>query len=531
MFGALLKIRMASLADLWVHGSRNRKKGSPLFRVLIGIFAGYVIGCMLLMFSMLFYSLLPLAEAGLGWLYFAFAGMMAFALCLIGSVFTAQQQLFASHDNDLLFSMPIPPAYILASRMAVLLVMNLLFELLVMLPAGVVWLTHQPANISGVICFAVSCLLLPLLNTAAASILGWLFTLLMNRVRNKSVITVACSLAFLGIYFYCFANLKGSLDFLLSNGATIAAAVQRALFPAWALGMAAADGNFAAMGGFASCCLVPFALVYWVLSRTLIRLATRNRGFSRIEYREKPLKTGSASVALLKKELFHFGANGMYIMNAALGSFFTLAAAVALALYRDLPVIAAASIPEIAPYLPAAATVMICLLESTNIISAPSVSLEGKNLWIVKVIPVSAATVLFSKVNCHLVIALPPAVLASFSIILVLRPSPMGIAAVLILPAVFTFFCALLGIVLNLHFPKFDYINDVAVVKQGISSILSMLAAMGAAVLPAMLYVLVLRPVISADLFLLLFAVALAACCAGMCRWINTCGVRRFAKL
>ena len=219
---------------------------------------------------------------------------------------------------------------------------------------------------------------------------------------------------------------------------------------------------------------MPFALVYWVLSRTLIRLATRNRGFSRIEYREKPLKTGSASVALLKKELFHFGANGMYIMNAALGSFFTLAAAVALALYRDLPVIAAASIPEIAPYLPAAATVMICLLESTNIISAPSVSLEGKNLWIVKVIPVSAATVLFSKVNCHLVIALPPAVLASFSIILVLRPSPMGIAAVLILPAVFTFFCALLGIVLNLLFPKFDYINDVAVVKQGISSILSM---------------------------------------------------------
>ncbi len=531
MFTALLKTRMAAMMSMWFRGSKSKKQRSVAFKVLIGIFAVYVVGCMFLMFGMMFSSILPLAEAGLGWLYFAMAGIMAFALCFIGSVFTAQQQLFASRDNELLLSMPIPPAYILGSRMVMLLALNLLFEALVMLPAGVIWCMSYRPDVGGVILFLLGCLLLPLLAMTFSCVLGWLLTLLMNRIRNKSLITTVFSLAFLGAYFYVFGNINQYMNLLMTNGESIGAALQRAVYPAWAFGTAIANESWSSVLGFAACCVLPFMLVYWILSSSFIHLTTMNRGAAKIRYRQKELKTSSAPAALLKKELIHFGSNGMYIMNAALGSFFTLAAAVLLIFYRDLPQQVVSTMPELEPYLGAAATVMICFLASTNIISAPSISLEGKNLWISKAVPVSAATVLFSKVNCHLVIALPPAVLASLSVIFVLHPSPVGIAAALFLPVTFTVFCALLGVVVNLHFPKFDYINDVAAVKQGISSIICMFGSMGAIFLPAMLYFLVLQPMLNADLFLLLVALVLAAVCFGMSRWIRGNGSRRFEAL
>jgi ABC-2 type transport system permease protein len=114
------------------------------------------------MFGGLFKSIcVPLASAGFGWLYFALAGLMAFALSFIGSVFTAQQQLFSAKDNDLLLAMPIPPAYILGSRMLMLYVLNLFMEILVIGPAGVIWWMNYEPSAVGILLFVVGSLVLP----------------------------------------------------------------------------------------------------------------------------------------------------------------------------------------------------------------------------------------------------------------------------------------------------------------------------------------------------------------------------------
>lgn len=61
-----------------------------------------------------------LCEMGLTWLYFAMAGTMALALSMLGSVFMTQAQLYDAKDNERLLSMPIPPKYILLTRIAML---------------------------------------------------------------------------------------------------------------------------------------------------------------------------------------------------------------------------------------------------------------------------------------------------------------------------------------------------------------------------------------------------------------------------
>ena len=123
MFAALLRVQVSSvLASL---GSSMRRKSGGLDRSGVYFLVGFMALLFLFIFGWTFSALAePFYAAGLGWFYFALALLCSFALGFIGSVFTAQNQLFAARDNELLLAMPIPPRLILGSRMAMLLVMN-----------------------------------------------------------------------------------------------------------------------------------------------------------------------------------------------------------------------------------------------------------------------------------------------------------------------------------------------------------------------------------------------------------------------
>ena len=109
MFKALLRTQFASIWAALFRNSTGAKKKSAGKAVLVGILFIYIIGCFLVMFGGMFFVIAePLAAMGLSWFYFALAGIVAAALCFIGSVFMAQQQLFNAKDNELLLSMPIP---------------------------------------------------------------------------------------------------------------------------------------------------------------------------------------------------------------------------------------------------------------------------------------------------------------------------------------------------------------------------------------------------------------------------------------
>jgi ABC-2 type transport system permease protein len=532
MFKALVNSRLTAFFASIFKSSRFKKQKNPVFKVLIVLLTLYIIGCFFFMFGWMFYSVCkPLFEYGFGWLYFALAAIMATILCFIGSVFMAQQQLFSAKDNDLLLAMPIPPAYILGSRMFALFAVNYFFEFLVLGPAGVVYCMTYTPSAAGVVLFVVCALFLAFIVMTLSCIFGWILALIIDRVRNKSLVSTVFSLCFLAAYFYFYGNMNKYIGTMVQNGASVAAAVKSAIYPAYAFGTAVANGDLAQLGLFLLCCIVPFGIVYVILSRGFISITTSHRGAAKIKYRERALKVGSASSALLRKELKHFGANGMYIMNAAMGSVFTLAAAVALVIYRDLPQTVLASVPAIAGHLGPAAAGMLCMLAATDIISAPSVSLEGKNLWIAQSLPVPGGKILMAKANMHIVVALPPIIIAALAAILVLRPSPLSVLDILLAPSLMTVFCALLGVVVNLHFPRFDFVNEVAVVKQSMSVIISMFGSMGIVILSAALYIWLLKDMLSGELFILLFSAVLAAVCAVMIRYLNNGGARRFAEL
>ncbi|NLB62450.1 MAG: hypothetical protein GX802_08595, partial [Clostridiales bacterium] len=192
----------------------------------------YGFGSIGLMFGF-FYSALvePFHAGGIDWLYFLFSGLAATGIMFVSSIFTAQTQLFESRDNDLLLALPIPPSYLLLSRMSVLLIICYFLDLVVFLPALIVYLMNYTLSVAQIVCYFGVFLVLPLFAIALASLFGWLLALLTSRMRNKTVFTMILSLAFLGGYFYVNAQVQNYIEMMATHGEAIANTIKSTVFP------------------------------------------------------------------------------------------------------------------------------------------------------------------------------------------------------------------------------------------------------------------------------------------------------------
>ena len=184
MTKALLRVRFRALFHSMLRqGRRGKRAGMTVLFILLFAYVG-VVFCG--MFALMFSQLAPAYHtAGLDWLYFATAGLMALGLSVFGSVFATQSQIYDAKDNWLLLSMPIPPKTILLSRVLPLLALNGVFSLVVLGPAGVIYGTMVGFTPLGVAAFVLCCLGLILLSQSLCCLLGWLLHLLLGRI-NKS---------------------------------------------------------------------------------------------------------------------------------------------------------------------------------------------------------------------------------------------------------------------------------------------------------------------------------------------------------
>ena len=325
-------------------------------------------------------------------------------------------------------------------------------------------------------------LVLPLLNLAISSLLGWLLHLLSGKARNKTLFTLVFTLAFLGLYMYFNFKMNAILSDLVADSSGLERALGSAAPVVWA-GRAIAEGKLSLLGILFVIAAASFSLCLWLLSRTFIRTATAKSSVAKQVYVERTAKLHSPRNALLLHELRRLWASPAYLLNGALGSFFTLAAAVYL-LIKGPSLIASPAWAENQFFLRPLLVAGLCYLASLVFLTAPSISLEGKYLWIPKSIPVSSWEVLQTKLRLHMLIALPPLALISVVTALVLDYQGQLLALVLILPTLFGVFSGLLGLFENLRHPNFNWINETQAVKSGASVLNTMFLGMGIVLLP-----------------------------------------------
>ena len=531
MLKSLLRVRFAALLAAFTGQSRKRGRQTK----------GKAVGYALLMlycfcaFVFLFYSSFSqLAEAffpaGLGWLFFAMFAIMAFALMFIGSVFTAKSQLFEAKDNELLLSMPVRPGLILLSRMAAMLAMNFVFELVVALPVFAAWLRFGSPDAAGIAAFVLIVLALPLFALAVSCLFAWLISLLTSRMRNTTVITMVLSVVFLLAYFvFCF-RMNTYVTQLAANGQAIAGALGAALPLVW-LGRAAAEGNLACLGLTLLWTILPFALAYVLLARSFIRIVTTNRGQIRVRYEKKAMHASSQDAALYRRELARLTSSSGYMLNAGLGLVFELALAVLAVVKRQELLTVFQVMPALKQALAPILLLAGMLVSGMVFFTASSVSLEGKQLWLAQSLPVSPWQVLRAKLRLQLLITIPPMLLCLVCLLAVYPGSPLELLFIAVTALSYALLMALLGLFLGLKMPNLSWTNEVVPIKQSACVALSLFSGWAVAMIPGALYLLTGIGSLDPLLYLSVVTALLLILSAVLSLWVKKIGSCIFASL
>ena len=182
------------------------------------------------MFCYMSYSMRPLITYGMSWLYFAIMGATAALFGVFGSVFNTYSSLYDAKDNDLLLSMPIPVRDIMAARLIGVYLMGLMYSGVVVIPAvGVYFITAHP-GISGITA-VIMAVMVTVLVLILSCILGWVVAKIAVKLKNKSIITVIVSIAFLGGYYYVYFRANEIITDIVATSAVVAAKVRTSAYP------------------------------------------------------------------------------------------------------------------------------------------------------------------------------------------------------------------------------------------------------------------------------------------------------------
>ena len=475
----LLQLR-GMLASLLYTKSDDPSRRRPVVVALISLCLLFCCGSFVLLFVSMFYMMgSALVGTENAWLYWAFLGVMVFALDFISTVFLAKKQLFEAEDNEALLSLPLRPRDILLSRMLVILISNYFFALLCAVPAAGVWLFLGGFTPLGALFTLLCFLVLPLFALSLAALVGWLLSLLTARIKNKSLFTTIFSLLFLFGYFALMENIEGIIEGVINHADQVAEGMKTIFYPFFCFGMASMGKALYALL-FLLMMVLPFLLTVWILSRTFLSLATRqhtvsdNRVYKRKKQTQKTLRK-----TLLVRELRHLGASSTYMLNSGLGLIFVLVVAIgAPFLFSALPPVEGEEGMLLQSFLGSLGITAISFTLSTILFTAPSISLEGETLWQLQSLPVRGRDILRGKLDMHLCLTAPITLIASLSLGIFVAKGPLMFLMTLVVPQVLNYAFALFGLWMGLLFPRLDWTSEAVVVKQSLSTFLAMLGNM-----------------------------------------------------
>lgn len=534
MIKQLLKKQMSEMfQSFFVDKKKNKKRSKASTVSFIAFYLLLIVGFLGGMFTYLSITLCkPLVSKELDWLYYAILSMVALALGIFGSVFNTYSGLYLAKDNDLLLSMPIPTRYILISRLLSVYLMGTFYSSLVMIPAIGVYLSYVELNSTTVIGAILLLLTVTAIVMLLSCILGWVVAKISSRLKKRSLITVIVTLIFFGGYYFLYFKANTLINNIIFNAKSYGEKIKNSAYPLYAIGKIGVGDAVAAISVIAVIAVL-FILTYRVISKSFLKLATTSPNTTKAKYVEKKSRVNSAENALIGKEMRKFFSNPNYILNCGMGMLLLPVFGIIL-LIKGSDLVQLFSGMLGGYFTTDAVAVMltgiVCLLSSMNNMSAPSVSLEGKSIWISQSLPVTPWQILKSKFDFHFILTAVPCAFCSLCAAIALKSDIVTNLLIFVFPISFVTLFDLIGLSLNLKSPNLTWTNEVVPIKQSLSVFVSIFGGWIYAVGAIILYVILMEFVsgtvylLGCSIITLLFALALFS-------WSKRKGSKIYAEL
>ena len=485
---ALFVVQLKAMLFSFRPGDRSKKRAVSGAGILVLMAA---LACLMSVnYSMLFAA--QFSRIGQLPLLLVLMPILAVLIGFFFTLFAAQGVIFGGRDNDLMLSLPISSFTLMLTRTLALYLENLVFTLFVMIPCGGAYLICGGAG-GGVfflrLLFAV--FFLALIPTCLSLICGFVLAWCNSKVSRWALLSTLLYCVFFFLLMAGVFQLNRLLSQLDSTG--MPWAFDGLGRPFLWLSQGVCGGSIPALLGFCAVCLLPFLALVWLFAQRYKAIVTglSARG-ARSDYKLGRIAAGSRRRALLVKEARRFFNSPVYLFNAGISLILLLIAAAAAVVVRD-KLMSLLGLMEGLPLLPPLA-LWVGLLLSMAAITASSISLEGRQLWIVKAAPIPCTTLFAVKIAFQLLLCLPCLVISALCFGVSLSLSAGQILLLLWAGGTVGLFTAPFGLFINLCFPKLDAANDAVVVKQSASAMIATFGGMLSVGLAAGLYALTWRP-------------------------------------
>ena len=158
-------------------------------------------------------------------------------------------------------------------------------------------------------------------------------------------------------------------------------------------------------------------------------------------------------------------------------------------------------------------------------ITSSMISLEGKSFNITKSLPVEPKKILLAKILTSNIITIPAILICDVIFFIVFKVAIIDIVLILLASIIMPTFTSILGILINLKYPKMDATSDTEVVKQSMSSMISVFIGMFIGMLS------IAAVIICGNLFIILELLIFSIIVLILWNVLKRYGVRRFKEI
>ena len=373
-------------------------------------------------------------------------------------------------DIDLLLSMPFTKVQIVVAKAVSRYLFNLALAFVFAFPYVFMYLYFAGFSLSILLASLLIILLVPFLAIGVCYVIDFITVILFRKAAFGSILKSLFTIAIIVVMVIMLSTQSHSIIGPIN----------------WLVDFAV-DFDITALLKILAVTILPAIFGLWLFSATLTKQGQVAKSKT-VDVTRQP--NHSAVMGIFRKEVNKYINTPIYIINTIIGPLIIIGITIWMLVDGGGAFVNFSQSYGL-PFGSGAAAYALILFFSMasafTIVSANVISLEGKNLWILKTMPIDTRTVLFAKTLLNLVLVIPILLVCSILLFFFIEMTVVQLLLVIAMPLLVNIIISFGGLFINLLYPKLEWESEAAVVKQSMAVVLTMLIGFAVAFLPVII--------------------------------------------
>lgn len=479
---SLIKVSLNHDMNIFKINSKKQSKASKILFPLV--LTAYLMLIMGTYSEMLIEALAPMH---LEFIVLSVFGLIVSFISLLEGIYKSSSLLFNCKDDNMLLSLPLRKSTILFIRIFKFYVFELLYNSLFLLPAMVIYAYHVNPSWTFYLSSLIALLILPVIPIVLSCIIGFIITYLSSKVKGKNIFQSIISIIFVLAIMVMSFKMQSFAEGIVEKAASINDIIVKLYYPVGAYISLVNNFDIGTLLIYIFSHIIIFAIITLILGKIYFKINSSFKKETKVHHKNVNYvnKKRSRASAFVHKELNKFLTTPVFITNAGIGLVIFILICIITSLKFDSVVASMikdnpeASIDMIKSYLPLALFGLVAFSSFMTSITSSMISLEGKSFRLLKSFPISSTKIVMYKVLTALIIMVPCLILGDLIVFIRFGFNIIDMILIVLASIILPLTTQLIGIIINLKYPKVDATNDTEVVKQSMSSAISVFIGMG----------------------------------------------------